>query len=133
VAGESADVGASTAGDRGREVGDELTGGVGMTERESSAWVRGRRQHTWPTGQRERGGERACKLAPTGRARGCGRARRVGLSGPTWAELGFLFSKEFLIAFLFIFSRVFNSNSNEVSNSNHIKYVQQFKEYLGSI
>jgi hypothetical protein len=31
-----------------------------------------------------------------------GRGRGVGLSGPTWAELGFLFSREFLIAFLFI-------------------------------
>jgi hypothetical protein len=77
----------------------------------------------------------ALGLAPTGgarlsgtegtRARAC--ARGVGLSGPTWAELGFLFSREFLISFLFIFSRVFNSNSNQ------IKYVQQFKEYLGSI
>jgi hypothetical protein len=56
-----------------------------------------------------------------------------GLSGPTWAEIGFPFSKDFLIAFLFIFSRVFNSNSNQVSNSNQIKYMQQFKEYLGSI
>jgi hypothetical protein len=37
---------------------------------------------------------------------------------------------EFLIAFLFIFSRVFNSNSNQVSNSNQIKHVQQLKEYL---
>jgi hypothetical protein len=30
-------VGASTVGDRGREVGDELTGGVGGTERERRA------------------------------------------------------------------------------------------------
>jgi hypothetical protein len=65
------------------------------------------------------------------RARERGRAQGVGLSGPTWAKLGFLFSREFLIAFLFIFSRVFNSNSNQVSNSNQIKHVQQFKEYLG--
>jgi hypothetical protein len=47
-----------------------------------------------------------------------------------WAELGFPFSREFLIAFLFIFSSVFNSNSNQVSNPNQIKHVQQFKEYL---
>jgi predicted permease len=40
----------------------------------------------------------------------------------------FPFSREFLIAFLFIFSRVFNSN--QVSNSNQIKHVQQFKKYL---
>jgi hypothetical protein len=136
--GERADVGASTAGDCGREVGDELIGGVGRTEREASARARGWRRQTWPTGQRERGGrERAgwrrqawptCQ-APRARRRG----RGVGLSGPTWAELGFLFSREFLISFLFIFSRVFNSNSNQVSNSNKIKYVQQFEEYLGSI
>jgi hypothetical protein len=42
------------------------------------------------------------------RARRRGRGRGVGLSGPTWAELGFPFSRNFLIAFLFIFSRVFN-------------------------
>jgi hypothetical protein len=41
VAGERAVVGASTARDRGREVGDELTGGVGRTERESGARARG--------------------------------------------------------------------------------------------
>jgi hypothetical protein len=58
------------------------------------------------------------------------RARGVGLCGPTWAELAFLFSREFLIAFLFIFYRVLNSNSNQVSNSNKIKHMQQFKEYL---
>jgi hypothetical protein len=57
-------------------------------------------------------------------------ARRAGLNGSTWAELAFLFPREFLIAFIFIFSSVFNSNSNQVSNSNQIKHVQQFKEYL---
>jgi hypothetical protein len=57
-------------------------------------------------------------------------ARGAGPNGPTWAESAFLFSREFLIAFLFIFSRVFNSNSNQVSKSNQIKHVQQFKEYL---
>jgi hypothetical protein len=55
---------------------------------------------------------------------------RDGPNGPTWAKIAFLFSIEFLIAFLFIFSRVFNSNSTPVSNSNQIKHVQQFKEYL---
>jgi hypothetical protein len=58
------------------------------------------------------------------------RARGHGLSGPTWAELAFLFSKEFLITFLFIFSRVFNSNSNQVSNSNQIKHVQHFMTHM---
>jgi hypothetical protein len=56
VAGERADVGASTAGDRGREVEDELTGGVGKTEREAGTRARGRRQQACPTEQRERGG-----------------------------------------------------------------------------
>jgi hypothetical protein len=83
-----------------------------------------------------KGEERARWLAPTGGA--ClsgtkGARARAGLSGPTWDEIGFPFSRDFLIAFLFIFSRVFNSNSNQVSNSNQIKYMQQFKEYLGSI
>jgi hypothetical protein len=58
---------------------------------------------------------------------------RAGLSGPVWAEIGFPFYRDFLIAFLFIFSRIFNSSSNQVSNSNQIKYMQQFKEQLGSI
>jgi hypothetical protein len=33
------------------------------------------------------------------------------------------------VPFLFVFSRVFNSN--QVSNSNQIKHVHQFKEYFG--
>jgi hypothetical protein len=63
-------------------------------------------------------------------ARGRTRARLIGL---TWAEIAFSFFLEFLLPFLFIFSRVFNSNSNQVLNSNQIKYMQQFEEYLGSI
>jgi hypothetical protein len=73
---------------------------------------------------------------PPVRHRGCagaGTHARAGLNGPTWAELAFSIFLEFLLPFLFIFSRVFNSNSNQVSNSNQIKYVQQFKEHLGSI
>jgi hypothetical protein len=86
----------------------------------------------------EREGVSALGLMPTGRARLSGtegtRARaRARLSGLVWAELTFSFFLEFLISFLFIFSKVFNSNSNKVSNSNQIKYVEQFKEYLGSI
>jgi hypothetical protein len=71
-------------------------------------------------------------LAPTGGARLSSnkgtRTRGAGPNGPTLAELAFLFSREFLIAFLLICSRVFNSN--QVSNSNQIKHVQQFKEYF---
>jgi hypothetical protein len=79
----------------------------------------------------------ADRTAPLGRGRGGGSARGektaaerwnplirrhgrvawLGRAGPVWAELVFSFSREFLIAFLFIFSRVFNSNSNQVSNS----------------
>jgi hypothetical protein len=70
--------------------------------------------------EREREGEKGCagwrrKAGPAcqaPRARGCRRARGAGLNGPTWAEIAFPFSRKFLIAFLFIFSRVFNSNSN---------------------
>jgi hypothetical protein len=53
------------------------------------------------------------------------RAAPLGWTGPVWDELVFSFSREFLIAFIFIFSRVFNSNSNQ------FKHVHQFKEYFG--
>jgi hypothetical protein len=95
---------------------------------------------------------RARELAPTGlahgieregekRARGGADRRdppvrqrgRAGARRPAWAEMAFSIFLEFLLPFLFIFSRVFNSNSIQVSNSNQLKYVQQFKEYLGSI
>jgi hypothetical protein len=93
---------------------------------------------TAPTAQphkaaRERGSERA-RVGADRRARLLGpEGARAGLSGLVWTELAFSFFLEFLLPFLFIFSRVFNSNSNQVSNSNQIKYVQQFKEYLSSI
>jgi hypothetical protein len=79
---------------------------------------------------REREGAQVCadRRGTPVRHRGRAGARAgVGLNGPVWAEFGFPFSREFLISFLFIFSRAFNSNSNQVSNSNQIKYVQQFK------
>jgi hypothetical protein len=53
-----------------------------------------------------------------GRARGRNRlawARAgVGLAWANWVELVFSIFREFLMPFLFIFSRVFNSNSNQV-------------------
>jgi hypothetical protein len=63
--------------------------------------------------EREREGTRE-RLAPTGgvrllRAAG---AHETGPGGLVWAEMAFSFSLDFLILFLFIFSRVFNSNSN---------------------
>jgi hypothetical protein len=47
----------------------------------------------------------------TERAHGRGRTR-AGLNGLPWGELAFPISLEFIMPFLFIFSRVFNSNSN---------------------
>jgi hypothetical protein len=136
VARDCAVVGAATVGDHGREVGDELTDGVGGTERS------GRESERNDTDKpSSRGSERGREKGRTGwrrqagpasqapRARKRGRAQ-AGLNGPTWAELAFLFSMEFLIVFLFIFSSVINSNSNQDPNSNQIKHVQQFKEYL---
>jgi hypothetical protein len=133
-------------GDRGREVEDELTGGDGGTERErerererESGRARGKqRRQVDPTEQRGRGEERACwslrrQAGPACQAQGARGRAWAELSGPVWAEIGFPFFRDFLIAFLFIFSRVFNSNSNQVSNSNQIKCMRQFKEYLGSI
>jgi hypothetical protein len=93
------------------------TGLAHGTEREGERGSLGLRRQAGPACQAERARGRA----------------RTGLSGLPWAEFGFPFSREFLIAFIFIFSRVFNSNSNQVLNSNQIKYVQQFKEYLCSI
>jgi hypothetical protein len=63
VAGERAVVGASTAGDRGQEVRDELTGGDGGTEGESG---------------REGGGNGADSSGPRGRERGRGVSALVG-------------------------------------------------------
>jgi hypothetical protein len=64
VAVNRAVMGASTAGDHGREVGDELTG-ESAGQRESGARARGQCRQTWPTRQREREGERARGLALT--------------------------------------------------------------------
>jgi hypothetical protein len=51
-------------------------------------------------------------MCESGRARGAGSA---GLAGSKWI---FSFSLEFLMPFYIIFPRVFNSNSNQDSNSN---------------
>jgi hypothetical protein len=71
-------------------------------------------------GERARSGLRrqAGPARQTQGAHGRRRARGVGLAWAKWAEMAFSISREFLIVFLFIFSRVFNSNSNQVSNSN---------------
>jgi hypothetical protein len=119
VAGDRAVVGVSTAGERGREVGDELTGGVGGIEREAGTRARGTAPRSlahWVAGGREGDNARA-RQTDSQRGQVRGRAQ----AGPTWAKwakLGFSNFMEFLMPYLFIFSRVFNSNSNQVSNSN---------------
>jgi hypothetical protein len=59
VAGDRAVVGASTTGERGQEVGDELIGGVGRTEREAGTYERNDADKPDPLGSgRERRGAR---------------------------------------------------------------------------
>jgi hypothetical protein len=72
VAGERAFVGPSTVGEHGREVRDtEGPDGWGPRgrEKESARAEKKRRRQVGPTKQREREGERACGLAPTGGTR----------------------------------------------------------------
>jgi hypothetical protein len=103
-----------------------------MAQRERTG-ARGQRLDDWqhgPTKQREEGraGEETSAdiLAPLcrERVRESARARELShLSGgagawPGWTALPFSFFLNFLIAFPFLFSRVLNSNSNQVSNSN---------------
>jgi hypothetical protein len=75
---------------------------------------------------RERAGE-ADQLSARAGARACVPAVPTWAN---WARLAFSIFREFPMPFVLIFSRVFNSNSNQVSISNQIKHVQQFKEYL---
>jgi hypothetical protein len=64
--------------------------------------------------ERERAGKETIADSAGARARG-----PAGPSWAGWAILGFSISLKFLIAFPFLFfSRVFNLNSNQVSNSN---------------
>jgi hypothetical protein len=94
-------------------------GGRGGRER-ASACEKKRCQYVGSIEHRE--GERERRGARVGtdrrdppvrdRGRACTGARGTRPDGPTWAEMAFPFSTEFLIAFLFIFFRVFNSNSN---------------------
>jgi hypothetical protein len=128
---------------RGRVHGGEIMGerletndwwGRRDRERGASARRRTSADRSSPR-DREREGERRDRVDadtrdPPVRQRGRAWAR---LNGPSSAEMAFSIFLEFLLPFLLIFSRVFNSNSIQVSNSNQIKYVQQFKEYLGSI
>jgi hypothetical protein len=101
-----------------------LTGGVREAERKSARVRRrnGADRAAPQSSERERERERACWRQQVGPAcqalRACGQGRwraREGLGLMVRLELKllFLFSREFLIAFLFIFSRVFKFKLNE--------------------
>jgi hypothetical protein len=65
-----------------------------------------------PLGSEREGGKGARDRLPlTGGTRlsGAAGARARGLAGPSWARMAFPFSLNFLIPFLFLFSRIFNS------------------------
>jgi hypothetical protein len=100
------------------------SGRVGPQGREGRARAGegNRRRQLGPTGQRERERRVRGRLAPTGGVRLSGApgtsARAAGPGGLVWAKLDFSFFLNFLIAFPFLFSRVFNSNSNQISNLN---------------
>jgi hypothetical protein len=87
VAGDHAVMGASTTGDRGREVGDELTGGVDGTERERErrACERNNGDKPGPRGserERERGHADWCRQAgPAYQAPRASGRRRAGGGG----------------------------------------------------
>jgi hypothetical protein len=114
VAGERAVMGASMAGYVSKRLGKQrgLTGGVREVDREEALT----QKETTLTSQPHRAArERGRKSVRVGadrrdspvrhRGHASTSARGSRLNGPTWAELAFLFSMEFLIAFLFIFSR----------------------------
>jgi hypothetical protein len=91
VAGERTDVGASTAGIVGERLGTADMWGQRDREGSERASERNGADRPHPRGsERERGREGALDLAPTGGARLSGtEVTRAGLSGLTWAELGF--------------------------------------------
>jgi hypothetical protein len=109
-------------GIRERAVNTDGKGSPG-NERERARARGDRRRRADPTEQRKREGERGrARDRLTGgaacqgkRTRGRARAGPAGLGG---SKRLFSFSLEFLMLFYFIFPRVFNSNSNHVSNSN---------------
>jgi hypothetical protein len=81
-------------------------------------------------GKSEQAREGTDRWGPPVREGWCAGAGAHARAGLTWAEMTFSFSRDFLNAFIFIFSRVLNSNSNQYSNSNQFKHVQQLKEYF---
>jgi hypothetical protein len=61
---------------------------------------------------------------------GAGACGPAGLDWADWAESGFSFFRDFLNAFLFIFSSELNSNSNPNSNTSNM--CIKSKNNLGS-
>jgi hypothetical protein len=118
-------------GDRGREVRDALTGGVGWAERGSGRTREQRCRRASPTEQRESEGDRVLGFAPTGRVRLSGigtRGRGLGLMGcvgPNWLFLFswsfyclfYLFSLGFSIKFQFKFQIQTKSNMCNISKN----------------
>jgi hypothetical protein len=80
-----------------------------VREREGARGGEWRRQ-LWPMGQREGGGEgEGAQVCADRRGPPVRHRRRAGAHG-SWAKLAFSIFLEFLLPFLFIFSRVFNSS-----------------------
>jgi hypothetical protein len=94
-----------------------VTSELGSRGREGRE-VRGRREPApiarphWAASERERRAWGGLLLT------GAAGARAAGPGGLVWARMAFSFFLNFLIAFLFLFSRVFNPNSIQVSISN---------------
>ena len=90
MAGDRAVVGASMVGERGWEVGDDLTGGVGGTEGEAGAHARGTTPTSlahWAAEGREGENARARQTnrrGPPISADGCAGARMLGRVGLNW-------------------------------------------------
>jgi hypothetical protein len=111
--------------------------GEGGTDREGP-WRREREKgcvgqrlgdlRTGPVRQREERGARAGEVAAD---RGSHLSGGAG-ARPGWAALPFSFSPDFPIVFPFLFSRVFNPNSIQVSNSNYFNMCNNSKKYLSS-
>jgi hypothetical protein len=88
-----------------------------------------------PSSERERGRECGCGPSLRGGIYLSGNAGARGLAGLDWAcwvETGLSFSREFRIAFLFIFTMDFKSNSNQIQIQTIPNMCIKQKDNLGS-